>query len=216
MPPPARRSLHQRGGWRPAALLCATLIMAAGPMAMAGDVVVPVVDAAGMPVEYAVVYLEPPAGPQQASGRRYQVDQRQKRFDPVVSAVQAGTVVEFPNSDNFRHHVYSFSPAKVFSLKLYSGRAAEPITFDQPGIVALGCNIHDRMVAWIVVTPGPWFATTAADGRATLANVPPGTYSLVAWHPSLAAPEPARPVTIASGQAMLQAVVLPAGPLPIP
>ena len=197
------------------ALPIATTLIALAPVAGAGPVV-PVNDTAGQPVAEAVVYLEAPGGAPPASSARHEVDQRSKRFVPRVSAIQAGTTVAFPNSDNIRHHVYSFSPARVFSLKLYSGRAAEPVTFDRPGIVALGCNIHDQMVAWIVVAPGPWFATTGADGRAALPDVPAGTYTLVAWHPSLAEPVSVPGVAVAAGATRLPAVAIPAGPVPLP
>jgi plastocyanin len=202
------------GAGRRAPLL-AIALLAGAPVAGAGPVVA-VSDTAGQPVAEAVVYLEAASGAPPAGKARHEVDQRSKRFEPRVSAIQAGTTVSFPNSDNIRHHVYSFSPAKVFSLKLYSGRAAEPVTFDQPGIVALGCNIHDQMVAWIVVTPGPWFATTGSDGRAALPDVPAGTYTLVAWHPSLAGPVSVPGVAVAAGATDLPTVTIPAGPVPLP
>jgi hypothetical protein len=85
-----------------------------------------------------------------------------------------------------RHHVYSFSPAKPFELKLYTGTAASPVVFDKPGIAVLGCNIHDNMTAWVVVVDTPYFGRSAAPGKVTLANVPAGSYSLRVWHPGLA------------------------------
>ncbi len=111
------------------------------------------------------------------------VDQIDKEFTPSVTVVQVGTPVFFPNSDDIRHHVYSLSPAKKFELPLYSGKQAKPVVFDKPGVVSLGCNIHDWMVAYIFVADTPYFAKTGKDGRALLENIQPGKYDLFVWHP---------------------------------
>lgn len=126
------------------------------------------------------------------------VDQVNKEFVPYVLPVQVGTAVNFPNKDNIRHHVYSFSPAKTFELPLYTGTPASPILFDKPGSVALGCNIHDWMIAYIYVSDSPYFAKTGADGKATLTDLLPGEYTLRAWHPRLQGKEEAteRKVTV--------------------
>jgi plastocyanin len=113
------------------------------------------------------------------------VDQRDKQFVPYVTAVQVGTAVSFPNSDNIRHHVYSFSPAKKFELPLYSGVPAEPVVFDKVGFITLGCNIHDWMIAYIAVLPTPYFQVTRQDGRAVLRDLPAGQYTVQVWHPAL-------------------------------
>jgi hypothetical protein len=102
-----------------------------------------------------------------------------------VMAVQAGTAVSFPNSDNIRHHVYSFSPAKKFELPLYSGVPAEPVVFDKVGFITLGCNIHDWMIAYIAVLPTPYFQVTRQDGRAVLKDLPAGQHTVRVWHPAL-------------------------------
>jgi hypothetical protein len=99
--------------------------------------------------------------------------------------VQVGTSIAFPNSDNIRHSVYSFSHPKTFTLKLYSGTPAAPVVFDQTGVVVLGCNIHDTMVGWILVVDTPYLAHSAADGTATLNGLPPGDYQLRAWNNSM-------------------------------
>jgi len=109
--------------------------------------------------------------------------QQFKQFDPFVLPIQVGTTVEFPNRDPFRHHVYSFSPAKSFELKLYGGNQTEAVTFDKEGIVALGCNIHDNMLAYIYVVGTPYFAKTGTDGTGTIINLPGGTYAVTVWHP---------------------------------
>ena len=123
------------------------------------------------------------------------VDQQDKEFVPHVRAVMLGTEVTFPNRDEIRHHVYSFSPAKKFELPLFKGTQAAPVTFDKPGIVVLGCNIHDWMLGYVMVLETPHFETTGADGRARIANLPAGTYDVHVWHPRLVdggAPAPRR------------------------
>ncbi|MGH8170113.1 MAG: methylamine utilization protein [Steroidobacteraceae bacterium] len=101
---------------------------------------------------------------------------------PRVSVVQVGTAIDFPNSDNIRHSVYSFSPAKTFELKLYAGRAAPPVTFDKTGIVVLGCEIHDTMVAWLLVVSTPYYGKSDSRGIVTLHDLRAGDYELRAWH----------------------------------
>ena len=113
------------------------------------------------------------------------IDQRNKQFVPYVTAVEVGTAVVFPNSDNIRHHVYSFSPAKKFELPLYSGVPAEPVVFDKSGFVTLGCNIHDWMIAYVAVVPTPFFQVTGNDGRVVLKELPAGHYNVQTWHPAL-------------------------------
>ncbi len=88
-----------------------------------------------------------------------------------------------------RHHVYSFSPAKRFELPLYAGVPAEPVVFDKPGVVVLGCNIHDWMVGYVYVSESPYFAKTGKDGKALLTELPPRAYTLRVWHPQLDAAE---------------------------
>jgi plastocyanin len=139
------------------------------------------VDAEGKPIEGAVVTLQGPIGGELPAQTAI-MDQVQKQFAPVVLAVHTSTKVTFPNSDNIRHHVYSFSPAKRFELRLYEGTPSEPITFDKPGVVVLGCNIHDWMVGYIYVTDDPWFATSDASGVAKL-QLPAGKYNVTLWHP---------------------------------
>ena len=164
-------------------LLVAAFAVAA--TATAGDLTIELRDASGKPVPDAVIYALPAKGaaPATAAHTRALVDQVNKEFVPRVSIVQAGTEIHFPNSDNIRHSLYSFSPAKTFTTKLYSGREAAPVLFDRTGVVVLGCNIHDKMVAWVYVVDTPWFARSAADGTATIRGVPPGAYRLSAEQP---------------------------------
>src|SRR5258707_3003814 len=102
------------------------------------------------------------------------VDQVDKQFVPFVKPVFVGSTVRFPNSDNIRHQVYSFSTAKKFELPLYAGTNAPPVVFDKPGVVVLGCNIHDWMIGYIYVSETPFFAKTEAAGTATIDDMPPG------------------------------------------
>ena len=113
------------------------------------------------------------------------VDQVDKQFVPYVKPIFVGSKVRFPNSDNVRHQVYSFSPAKRFELPLYGGTDAPPVVFDKPGVVVLGCNIHDWMVGYIYVSETPFFAKTETAGTAAIDDMPPGEYTVRIWHPSM-------------------------------
>jgi plastocyanin len=168
-----------------ALLLCAAAGLAQSGTAQSGDLRVTISDGSNTPVADAVVYATsvnpPPPGEHKAS-----IDQVYRTFVPRVSVVQTGTAITFPNSDNIRHSVYSFSKPRSFTLKLYAGTPANPVVFDQPGIVVLGCNIHDTMVAWLLVVNTPFYTRTAADGSASLSGLPPGDYMLRAWNNSMA------------------------------
>ena len=111
------------------------------------------------------------------------MDQRNLAFVPRVLVVAAGTSVEFPNNDSVSHQVYSFSAAKRFQLPLYKGEVHPPVTFDRPGLVVLGCNIHDAMVGYIYVTEAPYFGKTEAGGRLQLKGLPAGDYRMGVWSP---------------------------------
>jgi len=143
-----------------------------------------VVDAKGAPLANAVVTLQGPAGGAAAPGKAV-MDQQEMRFVPSVLAVRTGTAVIFPNRDDIRHQVYSFSPAKRFELRLYQGTPSEPVLFDKPGLVVLGCNIHDWMVGYIYVTDDPWFAVSDAQGKVRFDNLPAGDYRATLWHSAL-------------------------------
>jgi len=172
---------------RPAlAAALSSCLLAGAPLANAGELEVQVLDAAGRALADAVVFLESPAA--QAAVRPaglVEIAQVEQRFDPAVTVVPVGTAVNFPNRDKVRHHVYSFSPAKRFEIKLYVGTPASPVVFDRAGIAVLGCNIHDRMAAWVVIVPTPWYGKTDAAGSVRWADLPAGSYRLRAWHASL-------------------------------
>lgn len=154
---------------------------------------VQVLDSAGLPVANAVVYAEPAtgAGPAKAP-KQAEVEQKDTKFFPLVTVVQTGTPILFPNHDKVRHQVYSFSPAKTFELKLYSGVPGNPILFDKAGTVVLGCNIHDQMVAYIQVVNTPFFGVTDRQGMVTLDGMGNGKYTLKAWYFKMAQNEPAQ------------------------
>ena len=143
---------------------------------------------AGAPVKDAAVVLEPTSGTAPPARQRAAIEQRGREFIPHLTIVQKGTAIDFPNHDPFKHHVYSFSPAKVFEIKLYAGKPANPVIFDKTGAVALGCNIHDWMEAHVLVVDTPWFAKTGANGVARIERVPAGAYRLRLWHPRQKAP----------------------------
>ena len=156
--------------------------------AEAGSVVVTVKDGKGALVSDAVVYAKSNNPVASLEKKQAVIDQRDKQFVPYVTAIQVGTSLIFPNSDNIRHDVYSLSPAKEFELPLYAGIPAEPVTFDKQGFVTLGCTIHDWMVAYVAVLPTPYFQVTGKDGRAMLKDLPAGQYSVEVWQPSLKGP----------------------------
>ena len=169
---------------RKAAALCALLWLTGA--ASAGSLRVQVLDSAGKPLEGAVVSLVSDAARRAVRPLPEQeIAQENKQFVPAVRVVTVGTLVRFPNRDSVRHHVYSFSPAKKFEIKLYAGTPAAPVRFDQPGVAVLGCNIHDQMVGWVVVLDTPYFAQTDAQGQALLEGMPAGAHQLRAWHARL-------------------------------
>jgi plastocyanin len=171
--------------------------LGAGPV-FAGEIVASVNDDAGVPVVDAVVVAVFDAPVKLPVPKRESIVQETKEFKPFVKAVLVGTPIEFPNRDDVLHHVYSFSPARTFELKAYAGTPPEPIVFDKPGPVALGCNIHDWMLAYVYVSESPYFGVTGTDGTLHLANLPHGKYAVRVWHPRLAVNESAtsRPVTV--------------------
>lgn len=126
-------------------------------------------------------------GPAHAAGARKPaiMDQVNKAFVPQILVIEAGTTVEFPNSDSVSHQVYSFSPAKRFQLSLYRGEVHSPILFDKPGVVVLGCNIHDSMVGYIFVADTPYAAKTSAEGEVNFEDLPAGRYRVQVWSPAI-------------------------------
>lgn len=162
------------------------LLTAVDPARAATTLVVEVRGPQGGPVKDAVAYAVPEGKAPPPPARPVVLDQRNRLFVPHVLPVQTGTPVSFPNSDNVRHQVYSFSAAKRFQLPLYAGTPAVPVVFDKPGVVTLGCNIHDQMSAYIVIVDTPYFAL-AVNGRAQLSGLPAGRYEVRVWHAGMRA-----------------------------
>ncbi len=179
-----------------AALLAIIALLGAGRV-LAATLEVVVRDERGNPVENAVAYASPRGIPAPAGAKRTaSIEQIDKTFVPHVTVVQAGTTVQFPNRDPIRHHVYSFSPAKAFEIKLYAGTPPTPVLFDKPGEVVLGCNIHDNMLAFVLVVETPYFAKTPREGIARIDSLPAGEYDVHVWHPAQAAAVPVRTVRL--------------------
>jgi plastocyanin len=181
------------------------LAVAAGSSAgvAANGLTVQVNDAAGKPLVDTVVVAEPEAGGALPRFLRPgEIEQRGLKFIPLVSVIQTGSQMSFPNNDKVKHHIYSFSPAKKFDQKLYSGVAAAPQVFDKAGTVVLGCNIHDRMVAYVKVVDSPFFAKTDGSGVAKIALPAGGKYTVSAWHYNMSAPVPDQSVMVKGDTAL--------------
>ena len=166
-------------GILPFLLWCSLAVRAVG-----ADLQVLVKDQTGRPVEGAVVWAE---GSQEKAlpAIETEIVQKNRQFIPPVTIVPVGSVVRFPNWDNVQHHVYSFSAAKTFDIPLYIGQSPKAIEFERPGIVTLGCNIHDWMAAYVVVLDSGFFARTDERGVGLIRNLPAGPVSIVGWCPRL-------------------------------
>ena len=167
----------------------AALMVCAHDVAGAATLDVVMRQADQTPVSDAVITLQGPVGAPVGT-LKADMDQRGQKFAPHVLAVHTGTQVSFPNSDNIRHQVYSFSAAKRFELRLYEGTPTDPLLFDKPGVVVLGCNIHDWMLGYVYVTDDPRFGVSDAQGRVRLDGLPAGAYHVTVWHPQLADMQP--------------------------
>ena len=198
----------------PARFASLAALLSATAVAHAANVNVAFTDAAGHALADAVVMLEPVGAPLPVKPmQNAQIAQHDLQFNPPVTVVTVGTPVSFPNQDTVKHHVYSYSAAKTFQIKLYAGVPHTPIVFDKPGIAVLGCNIHDSMIAWVVVTDTPLWARSAASGQARVADVPPGSYQMRVWHSSLddAAPPQVVPVTVGAADVDQRVKLAPGG-----
>jgi plastocyanin len=175
-------------------LVILTLLMAAPRASRAGSLEVRVQDTEGAPVADAVVCVysgEPRAAVPVTS---VDITQQDREFVPRVTVLAVGSTARFPNQDTVAHHVYSFSSAKTFDLPLYTGAPPAGVVFDRPGIVAIGCNIHDWMLAHIYVTDAPWFGLTDSNGVYRLDGMTAGIATTRVWHARLRGPAPERAV----------------------
>lgn len=175
--------------------------------AAAGDLTVMVTTPSGAPVKDAVVMVHSRGGDAHGPIRfswSYVMNQKDMQFDPFVLIVPVGATVAFPNRDPYRHHVYSFSPANTFELKLYGHDETRTVKFDKAGIVALGCNIHDNMTAFIRVVDTPYAAKSDARGAAVIHDGPDGPVTVEVWHPY-----------IKGGRDVARTVTAPDGPMTV-
>ena len=174
--------------------------------AWAGDIVVRVTTPDGKPLPDAVVFLPlKPGDPKPSPVNGLKMAQSGKQFAPFVLIAPLGSTVEFPNLDKFRHHVYSFSKGNKFELELYGREEKRSITFKTAGVAALGCNIHDQMVAFIRVVDTPWAMKSGADGVVRLSAAPEGNRRLDVWHP----------YAIAKDQIVTQTLTVTAGTITV-
>lgn len=179
--------------------LLAALIAATALGAQAAPQAILVTNDAGHPLPQAAVSVFiKGARSQAAAGVTASMEQKGRAFRPTVLAVQTGTAVLFPNLDTVRHHVYSFSAAKKFEIKLYAGTPAAPVVFDKPGTATLGCNIHDQMLGYIHVVDTPHFGVSGSDGQLSL-DLPPGEHRAVVWWPALGETNPGVELPLKAG-----------------
>lgn len=171
----------------PEIILPVLMLCGLGAPARGLELTATVHDRDGAPVSHVVVYAVPDdehVAPVTVRDKAA-IGQHDNSFVPHILVVETGTLVEFPNTDEVSHHVYSFSPAKSFELPLYKGNVHEPLRFDVPGVVTLGCNIHDGMLGYILVVDTPHFGLTDEHGRARLEDLPLGDYTVHVWTPRM-------------------------------
>ena len=177
--------------------------------AQAGDLKFTFSDQEGDELEYGVINLFPmdesvPVPPVEP----VVMSQKKKLFNPFVLPVRAGGAVEFTNGDRARHHVYSFSKAKAFELRLFGRGETRSVPFESPGVVPVGCNIHDNMLAFIYVTNAPYYAVSNDEGVAELKDIPDGDYRVQAWHVDLVEEPQEFQVTVKDGSIVDQKLTL--------
>lgn len=184
MRPPARARVTTIAGVAAGALSLLAALGAAGS-SQAATLVINVQTPDGHVLPGAVVTVRPLDGtPRKPAPVHAVIDQVNRAFEPDLLVIPVGSTVEFPNSDSVSHQIYSFSPARRFQLPLYRGKPYPAVHFDQGGVVTLGCNIHDEMLAYLLVTDAPYFGRTDRAGGWS-ADVPRGRYRVGIWHPRL-------------------------------
>jgi plastocyanin len=184
MRPPARRA-EWRTAFRALAPLAALVCALAAAPAPAATLVITVQTSDGHPLQGAVVTAHPLDGPaRKPQPIKAVMDQVNRAFAPDLLVIPVGSAVTFPNSDSVSHQIYSFSPPKRFQLPLYRGTPYPPVHFDLAGVVTLGCNIHDEMVGYLVVTDAPYYGRTDPKG-AWSNELTRGRYRITIWHPRM-------------------------------
>jgi plastocyanin len=203
-------------------ILCGLAIVGAiaGQAASAATVDIDVTDSHGMPAANAVVSLTPNAAASPIAAHepeRSIIDQRHETFLPLVVVVRKGGEVVFTNNDVTMHQVYSFSPIKQFQFEIDQGQVSKPVVFDKTGVAAIGCNIHDGMVAFVFVADAPYAVVTDANGHAKIRDVPDGAYRASVWHPQMRIGQQPAPTDItvtASGTKLSLSAPLSDGGMP--
>ncbi len=207
---------RSRSGWRLwlSLALAGALALAYPDGAHAATITATVTDDLGRPLPDAVVMISPDSGmpppPPDAGGiATATIDQKDETFSPAVVTIRIGGSVMFRNSDKIRHHVYSFSPTRRFEMVQAPGETSAPIVFDKPGAVAIGCNIHDHMTAYVYVTAAPWSKVTGANGQAVLSGLPAGRFVATVWHPRLRprAEPPVQALSLATDHSTLSVTI---------
>jgi plastocyanin len=184
MRPPARRA-EWRTAFQALAPLAALVCALAAAPAPAATLVITVQTSDGHPLQGAVVTAHPLDGPaRKPPPIKAVMDQVNRAFAPDLLVIPVGSTVTFPNSDSVSHQIYSFSPPKRFQLPLYRGTPYPPVHFDLAGVVTLGCNIHDEMVGYLVVTDAPYYGRTDPKG-AWSNELTRGRYRITIWHPRM-------------------------------
>ena len=193
---------------RPCRRFVFSALLLAAASAGATGIAIQVQDTAGKPLPDTVIYIEAEGGAPGAKPlANAEIEQKSLKFMPLVTVVQTGSKVFFPNNDKVRHHIYSFSPAHKFDQKLYSGQSAAPQVFDKAGTVVLGCNIHDKMLAYVKVVDTPYFAKTDSAGAAHIELPASGKFVIKAWHyNTVGGATPEQVLTLKAGETPATAV----------
>ncbi|NNE39173.1 MAG: methylamine utilization protein [Gammaproteobacteria bacterium] len=174
----------------------------------ADTLTVMVTDNSGQVLPDAIVYLQPKSEMKVLQTPAVEIEQKNRLFNPFISVIPVGTTATFPNHDGIGHHVYSFSEAKSFELPLSEEVLTREIIFDKPGVVTVGCNIHDWMVAYLYIVTTPYYTVTDNNGNAELPDITAGEYELHIWHPGAKDTETIKSLTIGQGNRLQEEFTL--------
>ena len=193
------RSLARRSRLLGMLLLCSCLWQTADVIAARVEIAVQSADGRSLPGAVITVRALTP-GERPVMPVKAVMDQIHQTFVPDLLVIPVGSTIEFPNSDSVSHQIYSFSSARKFQLPLYRGKPYPPVQFDHTGVVTLGCNIHDSMLAYVVVTDASYFGRTDSAGKWS-SDIPRGSYRVSVWHPRLRdSLEPEQSLTVANDE----------------
>jgi len=212
----AMMAMHRPNIWTAAMFVWSVAALPVSAPAADLEVQVQGQNATAVPGAVVTVHLIGRPTPRPRPAGSYIIDQQDIQFRPFISTIPVGASVMFMNHDPVRHHVYSFAPARKFELKLASRQQNQSVQFEKAGIVPLGCNIHDRMIAYLAVVDTPWAKTADAGGRLVLRGIPAGAATISIWHPYLRAPgnSVTRVVTLADAKVHAESFIIPMRPPP--